>query len=108
MIGYISSNWKTKKQILAEAKRDGIKIDERQWRKVVERYNMKYWAHEVDEFIVHGPKGYKLTSDKQEIKNSIRDSKKRALNLLWKHSRTMKALGEVDNIKLDLEEMEII
>lgn len=108
MIGYISSEWKTKKQILAEAKKDGINLDERSLRLFIERHNKTYWTHEVDEFIVHGRKGYKLTSDKEEIKKSIQDSKKRALNLLWKHSRTMKALGEVDNIKLDLEEMEII
>lgn len=108
MIRFISNEWKTKKEIIAKAKGDGLKIDEREWRKFVERHNKLYWAHDVDEFIVHGRKGYKLTSDKDEINASIQDSKKRALNLLWKYSQTRKALGEVDNIKFDLEELEII
>ena len=105
---YIGRDWKTKNQIIIDAYKDGIKLHERVWRKFVEDYNKKYWRHEVDTFIVHGRKGYKLTSDKDDIVASIKDSKKRALNLLWKHSQTMKALGRVDNIKMDLEELEII
>lgn len=105
---YLSKDWSTKKEIIARAYDDGIKLHERVWRKFVEDYNKKYWRHEVDTFIVHSSKGYKLTSDKDEIVASIKDSKKRALNLLWKHSQTMKALGRVDNVKMDLEELEII
>ena len=105
---YIGKDWSTKKEILARAKQDGITLHERTWRFFVEDYNKKYWSHEVDTFIVHSSKGYKLTSDKDEIVASIKDSKKRALNLLWKHSQTMKALGRVDNLRYDLEELEII
>ena len=105
---YLGNDWKTKNQIIIEAYKDGIKLHERVWRKFVEDYNKKYWSHEVDNFIVHGRRGYKLTTDKEEIKKSIQDGKKRALNLLWKYSQTRKAMGEVDNIKLELEEMEII
>lgn len=108
MIRYISSEWKTKKEIIADAKANGCKINERELRKFIERYNKQYWAHQVEKFIVHSRKGYKLTSDKDEINASIQDSKKRALNLLWKYSQTRRALGEVDNIKLDLEKLEII
>ena len=105
---YLGNDWKTKNQIIIEAYADGITLHERTWRKFVEDYNKKYWSHEVDTFIVHGRKGYKLTSDKDEIKASIQDSKKRALNMLWKYSKTRKAMGEADNIMLDLKEMEII
>ncbi len=105
---YIGQDWSTKKEILARAKQDGITLHERKWRFFVEDYNKKYWRHEVDTYIVHSGKGYKLTSDKEEIKASIQDGKKRALNLLWKYSQTRKALGEADNIKFDLEEMGII
>jgi hypothetical protein len=105
---YLGSEWTTKKEVIARALNDGINLHERVWRKFVEDYNKLYWRHEVDTFIVHGRKGYKLTSDKDEIFASIKDSKKRALNLLWKHSQTMKALGRVDNVKMDLEELEII
>lgn len=105
---YLGNDWKTKNEIIIAAYKDGIKLHERAWRLFVETYNKKYWNHEVDSFIVHGRKGYKLTSDKEEIKKSIQDGKKRALNLLWKYSQTRKAMGEVDNIKFDLEEMGII
>lgn len=109
MIDFVDlSEWKTKKVIIEEAKKNGVTFDERAWRMFVENYNKKYWAHEEENFIVHSNKGYKLTSDKQEIKESIKDSKKRGLNLLWKHSKTMKALGEVDNLRMDLEELELI
>ena len=102
------SNWKKKKDILVEAAANGVPMDERAWRLYVEKHNMRYWIHEEDEYIVHSNKGYKLTSDKQEIRESIEDNKKRGLNLLWKHSQTMKALGEVDNLRMDLEELELI
>lgn len=105
---YIGNDWTTKKEIIARAYDDGITLNERVWRKYVENHNKKFWSHEEDQFIAHSGKGYKLTSDKDEIVASIKDSKKRALNLLWKHSQTMKALGRVDNLRYDLEELEII
>ena len=105
---YIGNDWSTKKEIIARALNDGINLHERVWRKFVEDYNKLYWRHEVDTFIVHSSKGYKLTSDKEEIKASIQDGKKRALNLLWKYSQTRKAMGEADNIMFDLKEKGII
>ena len=108
MYKYLGNDWKTKNQIIIEAYKDGIKIHERAFRKYVENHNKKFWSHEVDEFIVHGRKGYKLTKNKEEINKSIQDSKKRAMNMLWKWSKTRKALGETDNIKFELEELEII
>ena len=102
------TNWKKKKDILVEAAANGVTMDERGWRLYVEKHNMKYWNHEVDDYIVHSNKGYKMTRDKKEIRESSQDSRKRGLNLLWKHSKTMKALGEVDNLRMDLEELEVI
>ena len=102
------TDWKTKAEIIAELAAHGWKINERTWRLYVEAYNAKYWNHEVESYIVHGQHGYKLTSDKDEIKASIADLKKRGLNMLWKHSRTMRAIGEKDNLRLDLEEKGII
>ena len=102
------TEWKTKKKIIKEIEENGMTVDERAWRKYVENHNKKYWDHEEEQFIVHSSKGYKLTSDKKEIIESIQDSRKRGINLLWKSSKTMKALGEVDNIRMELEEMEVI
>jgi hypothetical protein len=105
MVEFIDlSDWKTKKQILLELGN----VSEREWRKAVEKHNIAYCKHEVDTYIVHSKLGYKLTQDKQEIIDSIKDNKKRSLNMLWKYSQTMKALGEKDNIKFDLESMGVI
>ena len=109
MIDYIDlSEWKKKKEIIEEAEAKGITIDERAWRKYVENYNKKYIAHEQVDFIVHSNKGYKLTSDKQEIIKSLKDNRKRSLNMLWKESQALRAMGEKDNLRMDLEELELI
>lgn len=106
LIDYVDlKDWKTKKEILSELSINYKEVDERMWRYYVAEYNARFWNHEVDTFIVHSNKGYKLTADKDEICDSLLDMKKRSLNMLWKFSQTMKALGEKDNIKFDLEEM---
>ncbi len=101
-------DWKTKKQILSEIREKGILIDERKWRFYVEEHNKMYCDDLVDSYIVHSLKGYKLTKDRKEIIASIEDLKKRGLNMLWKHSQATKALGFKQNLKMELEELEII
>lgn len=101
-------DWKTKKQILSEIREKGILIDERKWRIYVEHYNKMYCDDLVDSYIVHGKKGYKLTTNHEEIIASVDDLKKRGLNMLWKHSQATKALGFKQNLKMELEELEII
>lgn len=98
------SDWKTRKNILIELGN----VSDREWRLYVEKHNIAYCKHEVDTYIVHSSKGYKLTTDKQEIIDSIKDNKKRSLNMLWKYSQTMRALGEKDNIRFEIEEMGLI
>lgn len=102
------SDWKTKGEIIKEFNEKGIKIHERQWRHLVETNNKAYCDDLTEYYIVHGSKGYKLTKNKEEIEKSIADLKKRGLNMLWKHSQGMKALGHKQNLKLELEELEII
>lgn len=102
------TEWKNKKTILNEYKAQEIKMDERTFRKMVENHNKRYFSHSESDFIAHGRKGYLRTKDAEIIRKSIEDGKKRALNLLWKYSQTKKALGEKDNLRLDLERMELI
>lgn len=94
------SDWKKKSQVLKELEQGGIKIDERRFRKLVELQNNLYCEHESEKFIVHGPKGYKVTTDREEILKSVADNHKRAINLLYKESKTKKALGENMNFNL--------
>lgn len=109
MLEYINlRDWKTKKEIIAELKEQGVKMDERKWRLFVEKNNKAYCNEETDFYIVHGKKGYKATTNEDEIIESINDLHSRALNMLWKQSQAKKALGIKDNLKIDLERMEII
>lgn len=102
------SDWKTKKEIINEYAKKGIDIDERKWRVLVEQHNKAYCMDLEETYIVHGKKGYKITKNRDEIIKSVDDLKKRGLNMLWKHSQGMRALGEKPNLKFDLEEMEIL
>ncbi len=107
MFGLDMSDWKTKRQLMDELTERGIVMDERVFRKFVETNNKKFFNHELDEYIAHSSKGYIKTSDPEIIMKSIEDGKKRALNLLWKYSRVMKALGEEINLRVDFETFEI-
>ena len=98
------SNWKTKGEILRELKNGGIVIDERNLRQKIEAHNKLYYNHESDNYIVHSSKGYKVTTDKDEILDSLKDMRKRALNMLYKEAKTKKALGENMNFKLTIND----
>lgn len=102
------SNWKTKGQIIKELQKQGVKTDERTLRQNIERHNILYCQGVVAEYIVHSSKGYKKTSNKEEILSSINDLQKRALNMLWKVSETKKSMREHDNLKFELEERNLI
>lgn len=110
MLQVINLNtWRKKSEILRILHQNGyIKVTERSWRVFVEKYNKYYMDNVNNKYIVHSSKGYKLTSDKKEILASIQDLRNRSLNMLSKYSKTQKALGLQDNLKLDLEKMEII
>ena len=95
--------WKTKKIILQELENQGFRVDERNLRIQIEKHNQRFFEHHEEEFIAHGRKGYIKTKDSRIIKRSVEDGKKRALNLLWKYSRTKRALGEKDNLRFELE-----
>ena len=102
------TEWKTKKVILNELKEQDIKVDERMFRKMVENHNKRFFSHSEECFIAHGRKGYLMTKDPDIILKSIEDGKKRALNLLWKYSRTKRALGEKDNLRFELERLGVL
>lgn len=89
-------NWKKKKDILKEANEYFTSDDpDREWRKYVENWNREYEAHLTNGYyIAHSNKGYKITQDREAIKQSLMDNHKRSINMLAKESRTLKAMGE--------------
>lgn len=106
MIEFIDlTDWKKKKTIIKELQVMGIEFDERKIRKDIEKHNILYCQGINEDYIIHSPKGYKRTKDREEIMISLNDYKKRALNMLWKCSQTKRALNEHDNLKMELEEM---
>lgn len=101
ILDYINDEWKTKKKLLQEMKNNDIILNERVFRKLVEKQNELYVNHLSDKFIVHSSKGYKLASCPEEIMESIKDNHKRAMDLLIKASKAKRALIENGNVKFD-------
>lgn len=98
--------WKKKKDILKELKEQGVYIHEREWRHIVEKHNKLYCEHKMDYYICHSNRGYKLTNNEEEIRESVKDYRKRAINQLIKASETLKALNENANFKLEIRDGE--
>jgi hypothetical protein len=102
------TEWKTKKQINKELGEFGIRINERTFRQKVEDHNNLYFAHKKDFFIAHSNKGYKITTDTEEIRKSLRDSFKRGIDQITKYHKGIKALGENANFSLIIKDNELI
>lgn len=98
------TDWKTKKEILKELRSNGVYIDERCFRKIVENYNKLFCEHKVDNYVVHSAKGYKLTNDKDEIIQTASDFRKRAINQFNKARDVIKAMNENDNYNLEIKD----
>lgn len=78
----------------------GKVVNERAFRIMVKEHNKKFINHEKDYFIAHSSKGYKATTDKDEILASVKDKRKRALDMLYENAQVLKALNENCNIKI--------
>ncbi len=102
------SDWRTKTDILQELKIKGLEMDERYFRQVVEKHNKLFYNHEINVFIAHSSKGYKATTDEDEIRMSAYDYRKRAMDQLVKYSRICKAIGENVNMKLELDDEHLL
>lgn len=102
------TTWKTKKQINEELRVYSVQLNERTFRKNVEEHNDLYFAHQKQFYVAHSSKGYKLTQDAEEIRNSLRDSLKRGIDQLSKYHKGIKALGENANFSLRVENDELV
>ena len=99
------TDWKKKPQILRELRNNGVPMNERKFRKLVEVNNKGFKEHiQGVKFIAHSNKlGYIATTDEEIIKESVNDNKKRALTQLKIVSDTYRALGENVNFSLEME-----
>ena len=99
------TNWKKKKDILRELQLNGVPMNERKFRKLVEVNNKGFKEHiQGIKFIAHSNSlGYIATTDEELIKQSVEDNKKRALTQLKIVRDTYRALGENVNLNLEME-----
>lgn len=94
------TRWKTRAEILRMLNQNGTHISDRSFRKWVEDFNKTYDGREQPEYIVHGPKGYKLTTSRDEIRRSVTDNDRRAYTMLRQTRSVRKALGMTDQLSL--------
>lgn len=83
-------------------------MDERTFREIIEFHNKRYFEHQTNKYLAHSVKGYKLTDNKDEIIASAKDYRTRAFNQLVKASKTLRAMGENDNMRLEIKDGEFI
>lgn len=107
ILDFINKDWQTKSEILSKMAKKGFYLDERTFRKRIENQNKCYMEHLSPYFIAHSSKGYKKTTNREEIVLSAKDNRKRALNMLMKESKTLKALGENANMTLFVRDGEM-
>ena len=96
--------WRTNKQIVEFLNSDQCdirtKIGERKLRKYFDEINRKHNNHEIDFFIAHSNKGYKISYDKREIVNSGYDNIRQGVTLINKGKATIRAAGENENMDM--------
>ena len=100
---YLQS-WRTKKEILAFLDSDECgmrtRIGERALRNYFEELNEKYQNHEIDFYIAHSNKGYRISRNKREIRHSGFDNIRQGANLINKGKSTLRAVGENENMDM--------
>lgn len=70
-----------------------ISYPRRSWNKYIEVKNKAFCEGESNFYIAHSNKGYKATTDKKEIEDSVNHLHTMALNMLSKESKAKKALN---------------
>ena len=70
-----------------------ITYHRRAWNRYIEVKNQSFCDGETDMYIAHSNKGYKITTNKEEIEASVKHLHTMALNMLSKESKVKKALN---------------
>lgn len=96
--------WQTRPELMESMRAGGYYITERNMRKAIENFNKHYDGAKFNEYIVHGPQGYKVTKSKHEIKKSIADNERKAYTMLKQTSHVRKVLGMENQLTLNFDE----
>lgn len=103
-LGVDISEWKTKNEIIDEITLNGGYINERSFRNMVKEKNKDFIDGLSEYFIAHSDKGYKITTDTDEIIKSIKDKEKRAFDMLVENARVRKRLNLRNNIQIQISD----
>lgn len=96
------TEWKKKREILSELKNKEIETSEREFRKLVQINNKMYGNGCANYYIAHSCRGYKLTMNWDEIKQSIVDKRKRAITMLAECNKAEKQFQRRNNIRMKI------
>lgn len=96
--------WKTKEVLLKELKDNGIEMSERVFRKTIKNNNALYYEDNAGKFIAHSNKGYIATTDENILIRCAKDFRKCAIDQLVETSRIYKKLKMKGNLKLVINE----
>lgn len=98
------TEWKKKREILSELKNKEIEMSEREFRKLVQINNKRYGNGYSNYYIAHSCRGYKLTTNWDEIKQSIVDKRKRAITMLVECNNAEKQFQRRNNLMMELDD----
>ncbi len=90
--GVTMKEWRKKPELLSAIRLKGLQLDDRELRKRIADFNRAYDGKENRMYIVHSVKGYKMTSDADEIKESIEENERRAVTMLKQGRKVRKIL----------------
>ena len=90
--GVTMKEWRKKPELLSAIRLKGLQLDDRELRKRIADFNRAYDGKENRMYIVHSVKGYKMTSDADEIKESVEENERRAVTMLKQGKKVKRIL----------------
>lgn len=90
--GVTMKEWRKKPELLSAIRLKGLQLDERELRKRIADFNRAYDGKENQMYIVHSMKGYKMTSNVDEIKESIEENERLAITMLKQGKKVKRIL----------------
>lgn len=95
-------NWKKKRDLITEFELLGIRVDEREIRNQISRFNREFEDGCRDDYICHSARGYKRTTDPIEIMDSVTELERRSVDMFKKAHRVREQLKRNRTERMEL------
>lgn len=96
MIEFVTTEWKTRKDIEKECSQQGIKFDDRKLRKEIEYNNEQFYLGKTNVLIVHSNEGYKIAGTTGEMISCAVDHNVRSKKHLHHYVQIMKRVHDIE------------